>query len=493
MAIDTRAVAFRRFGLGARPGDLGRPSGDVVGELLGEVAAATKPSVLAPLPDSVALYDVAYKLRAERKAERAAKAGVDVEKMAQQMQVMPDTPRPVPGSMATDMAASANGLPPPGPHSAKTMTPPPPNPIQKAIAAELGARLTLARQASIGFGERLAMFWANHFTVSGTEQDTHITAGAFEREAIRPHLNGSFRDMLAAVESHPTMIRYLNNERSMGPSSIAGKRQSKGLNENLAREIMELHTIGVDGGYTQSDVTSFARAITGWSMIGPQGIDGEPGTFFFRPNMHEPGPQHVLGRDYPQDGVEQGRAILADLANNPKTAQHVAFKLVRHFIADVPPPAAVSAVADAFIKSNGNLPAVHAALLRTDEAFNSPALKLRPPVEFVLASTRALEADLEPQRFHRALVLLGQQPYKAPSPQGWSDDSKAWLAPDAIRTRLEFANLLAQKIGGSRPLERARAVLGPLLSEETATTIERAETTEQALAMLLMAPEFQRR
>jgi len=209
--------------------------------------------------------------------------------------------------------------------------------------------------------------------------------------------------------------------------------------------------------------------------------------------MHEPGAQHIFGRDYPQDGIDQGMDVLADVARHPNTAKHIAFKLVRHFIADDPPPAAVEAVAAAFTTSDGDLNAVHEALLRTDAAFEAPALKLRPPIEFVLASTRALQATIEPQQFHRALTLLGQRPFMAPSPQGWSDDSKAWLAPDSIRTRLEFANLLAQKAGGPRPVDRAKAVLGPLMSEETQTTIERAETAEQALALLLMSPEFQRR
>ena len=490
MSIDARAIAFRRFGLGARPGDLDKPGGDLTGELLADASAAMAPAALAALADSPSLYAELFGYQMDKKAARLANAGAGMETMAQQMQAMPETPRP---GAAVDMAQATGRLPPPGPHQPVTAVPPPPNPVQESVVAELGARLTLARQAGIGFGERLALFWANHFTVAGTEGRVRIVAGAFEREAIRPHLNGSFHDMLAAAESHPAMIFYLNNENSMGPNSQAGKRQSKGLNENLAREILELHTVGVDGGYTQADVTSFARAITGWSFTGKNGRDGVPGTFTFRPNMHEPGPQHVLGRDYPQAGQDQGQAVLADLARNIKTAQHIAFKLVRYFIADDPPPAAVAAVAVAFDRSNGSLPAIHEALLRTEAAFTAPPLKLRPPVEFVLASVRALEADLEPPRLHRALILLGQQPYMAPSPQGWSDDSKAWLAPDSIRTRLEFANLLAQKVGGAHPVERAKGVLGGLLTEETASTIERAETTEQALALFLMSPEFQRR
>ena len=493
MSIDKRALAFRRFGLGARPGDLDRQGGpDITADLLTEVAAATAPPAQASLPGTTALFTALAGMRAEKKALRA------------------EAPRPAPLSIydmvkqgAAAAGAARPGQPVPGEAMDGPVTPPspmaappppvPPNPTQDAVIAELSARLVIARAADFGFGERLALFWANHFTVSGADQYVRITAGAFEREAIRPHLTGRFRDMLAAAESHPAMLLYLNNERSMGPNSPAGKRQSKGLNENLAREILELHTVGVDGGYKQVDVTAFARAITGWSIIGPAGKEGAPGTFIYRRPMHEPGSEHVFGRDYPQDGMDQGMDVLTDLARHPSTAKHIAFKLVRHFIADVPPQSAVDAVAAAFLRSDGDLNAVHEALLRTDAAFSAPAQKLRPPVEFVLASTRALQTDLDPQRFHRVLTLLGQQPYLAPSPQGWSDDSKSWLAPDAIRTRLEFANLLALKVGGGRPVERAKAVLGPMMSEETQTTIERAESTEQALALLLMSPEFQRR
>ena len=493
MSIDKRALAFRRFGLGARPGDLDKPAGDdVVAALIADVAAATAPGALASLSDSPSLFKALVEMRAEKKAmlaEAPRPAPMTMDDMVKQGAMAARAARPgqaAPGMAMTGPVVPASPMAAPPP-------PVPPNPTQEAVTAELGARLTLARAVDIGFGERLALFWSNHFTVSGADQKVHIMAGAFEREAIRPHLTGRFHDMLAAAESHPAMLLYLNNERSMGPNSQAGKRQSKGLNENLAREILELHTVGVDGGYTQADVTAFARAITGWSIIGPQGNDGTPGTFIYRRAMHEPGAQHIVGHDYPQDGIDQGMDVLTDLAHHPNTAKHIAFKLVRHFIADVPPPAAVVAVAAAFQRSDGDLNAVHEALLRTDAAFDAPAQKLRPPVEFVLASTRALQANIEPQQFQRALTLLGQRPFMAPSPQGWSDDSKAWLAPDAIRTRLEFANLLSLKVGGSRPVERARAVLGPLMTEETQSTIERAETTEQALALLLMSPEFQRR
>ena len=452
MAVRSPALAWQRFGLGARPGDLDSPAMPAVASLLDEVAGASAPAELGGLPDGPSLFSRYTMQQAERKS---AKAG-------------PATP-PVP--------AKPGG-----------------NAVRDAIAGELAARLKLARAVRIGFGERLALFWANHFTVGGAKPPVLIQAGAFEREAIRPHLAGRFENMLAAAESHPAMLLYLDNEQSMGPNSPAGRKRGKGLNENLAREILELHTLGPDGGYTQADVTSFANAITGWSVVGPNDTQATPGTFQFRPRMHEPDPKHLLGHDYGQDGRQQGGAILAELARLRPTAHHIAFKLVRHFIADEPPKPAVAAVAAAFERSGGDLMAVYGALLRTDAAFAAPPSKLRPPVEFALAAIRALGVELQPPVFVRGLMLMGQAPYRAPSPLGWSDDSKAWLAPGAIRTRLEFASLLAERtVAPNRPVDRAKAILGSLLSEETAASIEAAETAKQGLALLLMSPEFQRR
>ena len=367
------------------------------------------------------------------------------------------------------------------------------SPVRDALLDEVAARLALARDARIGFGERLVLFWSNHFTIAATKQQIGIMAGAFEREAIRPHLGGRFHDMLEAVESHPAMLLYLDNERSMGAASKAGQRRGGGLNENLAREIMELHTLGVGSGYSQADVTSLAQALTGWTFAGPNAKEAPAGSFLFRPQMHEPGLRHVFGKDYALDGVEQGQVILADLGRHAATAQHIATKLVHHFIADDPPKAAVAAVAAAFERSDGDLMAVYEALLKTEAAFASPATKLRPPIEYHLAALRALGVEMEPQRFVRTLALMGQRPYRAPSPQGWPDDSKAWMGPDAIRTRLEFAVQLAARSNEPQPVRRAKAVLGSLLTDETVLAIEHAESSKQALALMLMSPEFQRR
>lgn len=460
MATEQRSLIWQRFGLGARPGDLETSGPSPVADLMAEVPTATAPAALKDLPDSPSLFAVYLKQVA------AKKAAASMADLSSRMEA-PPPPRAAPGTMM--------------------------NPVRDALLDEIAGRLKLARDARFGFAERLVLFWSNHFTVSASKQQVAVIAGGFEREAIRPHIAGRFHDMLEAVESHPAMLLYLDNERSMGEASKAGVRRGNGINENLAREILELHTVGVDAGYTQADVTSFAKALTGWTVAGAKAVDTVPGSFQFRPQMHEPGAQRVFGRDYPEGGQEQGQVILADLASHKATAQHIAFKLVRHFIADEPPKAAVAAVAAAFERSDGDLMAVYEALLKTDAAFAMPLTKLRPPVEFHLAALRALGAEAEPPRFMRTLALMGQRLYRAPSPQGWSDDSKAWLAPDAIRTRLELSVQLAGRTREPKPLDRAKAILGPLLTDETATMISRAESSQQALALLLMSPEFQRR
>ena len=477
MSTEQSAIAWHRFGLGARPGDLSTPAREPIAALLEDVSSALAPAELAGLPGSPVLFADFQKQQAERKLAKAAKPVMGPQPDASNLTSMRLAG---PAVAATDLGTSAQAGKPGGA-------------VRDAVLDEIEARLAVARKAPIGFGERLTQFWANHFTVSGTSQGVHILCGAFEREAIRPHLTGSFIDMLQAAESHPAMLLYLNNERSIGPNSPAGLKQEKGLNENLGREILELHTLGVDGGYTQADVTSFANAITGWSVVTGKNAEGSPGSHIFRPRTHEPGAKLVLGRGYAQEGRAQGEAVLADLALHPATAKHIATKLVRHFIADDPPPAAVAAVAAAYQKSGGELMPVYEALLRTPAALAKPLVKLRPPSDYAIAAVRALEVDLDAKRFMRAMALLGQTPFKAPSPQGWSDDSKAWLAPDSIAKRLELASLLSQSARAEKPLERAKGVLGPLISEETSSTIDRAESGAQALALLLMSPEFQRR
>jgi uncharacterized protein (DUF1800 family) len=350
------------------------------------------------------------------------------------------------------------------------------------VLKEVGARMSVAAATRAPFRERLVWFWANHFTVSAQKPAVVAVTGSFEREAIRPHLDGRFAELLLAATKHPAMIVYLDNHLSGRP---------RGLNENLAREILELHTVGVSGGYTQADVTSFARALTGWALAG----EPSPG-FFFRPGRHERGAKTVLGREYAEEGVAQGEAVLRDLAAHPATVRHIATKLARHFIADDPPPAAIERIARAWRDSGGHLPAVHAALVDCPEAWQAPLAKLKSPSEYVASCLRALPVarHAPPQALFFALNQMGQRPFSAPSPQGWPDTAAAWAGADALWKRIEFAGILASRAGsGIDPLALAQASYGEALSAATRTAIARAESREQGLALWLASPEFQRR
>jgi len=335
-------------------------------------------------------------------------------------------------------------------------------------------------------------FWSNHFCVSADKGQVRALCGAFEREAIRPYIAGKFGDMLMAVETHPAMLFYLDNARSLGPQSIAGQRQGKGLNENLAREILELHTLGVRTGYSQADVTSFAKVITGWS-IAPLKQPENGGEFVFNPRMHEPGVQHVIDRDYDDRGVEQGRAVLARLAVHPATAKHIATKLARHFVSDAPPQSLVDRLAKRFLGSGGDLKQVSEELVTSPEAWDAPRTKMRRPGEWLVGALRATgisPSDVRP--LIQAQNLLGEPLWRPPAPNGFSDDSAAWM--DGLAQRLDIANQFARRTGDLiDPQTVAEASFGPLLSNDTQQTVARAESRQQAVALLLMSPEFQRR
>jgi uncharacterized protein (DUF1800 family) len=362
---------------------------------------------------------------------------------------------------------------------------------QQIYREEAKARFDAAFQAELGLTERLVWFWSNHFCVSADKGQVRPICGAFEREAIRPHVRGKFADMLLAVESHPAMLLYLDNARSMGPNSLAGQRQGKGLNENLAREILELHTLGVNGGYSQDDVTNFAKVITGWSVVAPREERG--GEFFYNVRMHEPGAHRVLGKDYPAGAVEQGRSVLMSLARHPATAKHIAFKLARHFVADTPPQALVDRLARRFNETDGDLKEVTRTLVLAPEVLEAPRAKLRPPSEWLIGIARATETmpdDIGP--LMNAHNILGQPLWRPPAPKGFADDAGAWL--DGVAARLDVANQFSRRFAAQSDARQiAEAVFGPLLSEDTRRSLARAESQPQALVLLMMSPEFQRR
>ncbi|MCC7330055.1 MAG: DUF1800 domain-containing protein [Gammaproteobacteria bacterium] len=468
MTTEQAAAAANRFGLGARPGDLPAIGSEPRGWLLAQLGPAPPIDSFDGLPDSrdyLADYDAFQQEQRERRERRA--------------------------QGDADAAKGGGGR----------------RRLQQQVQQELAVRQGVAVASDAGFRERLVRFWSNHFAISVDKFRAASFAAPMEREAIRPHATGRFADLLLAVERHPGMLLYLDNAQSVGNDSrladmgrrraVANPRaRARGLNENLAREIMELHTLGVDGGYTQADVIEFARAITGWGVArrGEAGR-GDSG-FAFHAGAHEPGARQVLGRRFAQQGEEQGVAILHMLALHPATARHLALQLARHFVADDPPPALVARMATAYLDSGGELTALYRTMIDDDAAWSTAARKLKTPDDFMVSALRACAlgsgADL-------ALALrlqgqMGQPVFQPRSPAGFGDLAADWGGPDALFKRVQAAQLLAGRLPdrpGLTPLALGQQALGGTLDEQTATALRRAESVQQGVALLLASPAFQ--
>lgn len=456
-------IAANRFGLGARPGELTDIGNDAKGWLIRQVEGSRPaPQEVAGLASSaVAFQTFANALRERR---QRAKEGEEPAKP-------PENGRRQIGAMYREQVA---------------------------------ARYRVAIRTEEPFRERLVHFWTNHFAVSADKAQVVGLAATLENEAIRPNLGRRFVDLLLAAEAHPAMILYLDNQASIGPNSPLAQRAGRrangdrklDINENLAREILELHTLGVNGGYTQTDVTAFARALTGWSVAAARGKQSEQaGQFQFRQMAHEPGSKAILGKRYNEDGLAQPRAVLKDLADHPATAEHVATKLARHFIADDPPQSAVSRLTKVFRDTDGDLPSLHRALVESPEAWERTTAKFKTPHEFVVSTFRMLDfAPSLPEQMLAPFQLLGQRPYTPGSPAGWPDTASQWDGPDALLKRIEWASAVGKRMGSKvQPLDAGAASLGSALAERTRVAISRAESGAQGMALLLASPEFQRR
>ena len=369
--------------------------------------------------------------------------------------------------------------------------------------AAAGARATCALQTSAPFVERLVHFWSNHFAVSVDKLLVVGLAGGFEADAIRPHVLGRFEDLLLAVVRHPAMLLYLDQAQSIGPASAAGVRardrqppRGRGLNENLAREILELHTLGVRSGYTQEDVTELARALTGWTLPADDGAGGATATFRFVPALHEPGPRTVLGHSHAEGGEQQARDILHRLVTSPATARHIARKLARHFVADDPPPALVERLAETFARTGGDLPSVYRELVAAPQAWQPAGAKFKSPWEWAISTYRGLgRSEVPAMQATNLMNQLGQPVWRPGSPAGYDDGAAAWAAPDALLRRVEVAQRIAMQAGttiDARALA-SRLLPGDALSDATAAAIARADSGSTALALLLVSPEFLRR
>lgn len=469
MGALTAPLAAHRFGLGARPGELGRYGASPRAALLADI---DRPAPLHPIFEALPSTAEVLALRPKKKAE--------------------DLPEKDQVKFVVVGAALHQ--------------------------AESAARLIQAITTPTPFHERLVHHWSNHFTVSVTNRRVMGLAGPFEREAIRPGVTGSFGDLLLASTRHPAMLVYLDNALSFGPSSTVGKRRKLGLNENLAREILELHTLGVDGGYAQADVIGLAKIITGWTV--PPGEDG----FSFVRFAHEPGEKTLLGKRY-GEGESAGVQALADLAAHPATARYVSARFARAFV-PAPPQASIDRLTERFRSTGGDLRALARAAVEDDALWTEDRRHLRTPWEFMVAVLRGLgdgavrplaayvEAagklvtnggDLKALRgvagdakhgraLMESLKVMGQTPFSAPSPKGWPDDDAAWTGPDAILERLEWSYSFAHNVPiRFSPLELGQGLLGGALSQSTRLAIEQAASPAQGLALLFSSPEFQRR
>jgi len=446
MSTSEAFIAVNRFGLGARPGELDAAKGDPRGWVEQQLSASgSMPAQLAGFrPSREAIRDL-LEFRRRFKEDKDVAAQKAFRKK-----------------------------------------------LRESFVAEAGARTLAQIDSRTPVIERLVAFWSNHFTVSARKPLLVGVVGAYEREAIRPNVTGRFLDMLMAVMHHPAMLVYLDNAQSIGPNSRVGRRRDKGLNENLGREALELHTLGVDGGYTQADVREFARMLTGWSVGRLKG--GGVGEFAFYPAMHDPGPKTLLGRRYEEGGITEAETALGVLARHPATAHHISLQLARHFVADQPPPALVKRLARTFLDTDGDLRALTIEILRSRETWAVSLPKVKTPNEFLVSALRVTGFEGETKKLVGALRLLGQMPFTAPSPAGWPDQGSKWISAEALLQRAEFAMALGRRLHGRlAPETMLDESILPVTSSATRTAIAQSPSRVEAVATLFASPEFQRR
>lgn len=445
MAIATSTmIALNRFGLGARPGDAARIKGDGKDWLRAQIAP----------PPALECY------------EGLPAGGISAAMVAAQGKPEAEVARDA------DRLLREEGRP--------------------LYRREVEARLTAQMQSPSPFIERMTAFWGNHFTVSIQRPALVGVVGAFEREAIRPHVVGRFVDLLRAAESHPAMLLYLDNAQSVGPNSPIGKRIKRGLNENLAREILELHSLGVDGGYSQADVRALAAILTGWSIA--RGDDPNPGQFMFRPRTQEPDPQTLLGVIYDGAGKQRADRALDDLARHPRTIRRLSAKLAAHVVRDDPSPALTTRLTSVWTQTDGDLAAVYGALIDAAESWDPLSRKLKTPHEFALSSWRLLGNESPATDRLSSLTQLGQPCFAAPSPAGWPDREADWLGPESLMRRIEWAHDQAVRAAPrSDPSAALAAAFGDAPPPALRQAVARAASAADALTLILASPSFMRR
>ncbi len=488
------AIAATRFGLGARPGEINDAASDPRGWLKAQVRPDAGFIPQGDLKSSKQVFEARIKGLLSRAGARVGSEAVPSDKSANSVE-------DVQKALLQQVQREA----------------------REGLQREIATRSGHAAITPDPFAERWVRFWSNHFTVAARNAEMIGLVGPFEREAIRPHVFGRFETLLGASSLHPAMLIYLDAARSVGPSTPAARQRDAGLNENLAREILELHTIGVGSGYDQADIIEFAKALTGWTVGSPltarlaslgmeaagaraargararqtarRRILAQIGEAVFVEELHEPGARKVLGFVYSGAAQLQAEMILKDLSRNPATARHIALKLARHFVSDAPPASAIKKLEDAYLRSEGDLAVLAGAVIDLDEAWGVQPQKFKSPEELLISASRATGSSTTfggaPRQIY---VSLAQQPFTAPSPAGWPDDTASWSGPDAMKKRLEWANAVSRRmVRGEAPTSFLDQALGDLASKRTREAVARAESAEQGMTIALMCPEFQRR
>jgi uncharacterized protein (DUF1800 family) len=365
-------------------------------------------------------------------------------------------------------------------------------PLREATEAKILRAVYSPRQLE----EVMLDFWFNHFNVDGRKERTTIWVGSYEN-ALRPHVFSSFRTLLGVTAKHPAMLQYLDNWRNSSPNSAVRNKQFQGLNENYARELMELHTLGVNGGYTQSDVVAVAKVFTGWGFPLNARWQEHPEGFFFNAKRHDPSPKVVLKQSITAQGAAQGEQVLDLLAKHPATAKHISYKLAQYFVADTPPPALVDRLTQQFQKSRGNMRAVMTTLFKSSEFWDTKyrGNKFKTPFEYVISSLRATGLpDVPSQRISRQLNQMGMPLYQRNTPDGYPNTEQTWLSASAITQRLDFATAVSRGFGTTHvvnPNELLQTV-GSTLSPKTQSAFASAAPPVKT-SVLLGSPEFMRR
>ncbi|MBV9828058.1 MAG: DUF1800 domain-containing protein [Alphaproteobacteria bacterium] len=387
------------------------------------------------------------------------------------------------------------------------------------------ARIWRALYSPRQLHEVMVDFWFNHFNIFAGKGLDHLWVGAYENEAIRPNALGRFQDLVLATARHPAMLFYLDNYQNTAPGFKTPDGRELGLNENYARELMELHTLGVDGGYSQDDVITLARILTGWSLPRPNVMPRDFTGFEFYPARHDTGSKRLLGHDFATGGEAEGAAALTMLSRRPATALHVSRQLVEYFVSDSAPPALVERVSTRFQQTDGDIRAVLQTLFTSAEFRGSAGGKYKSPYRYVLSAARAARLEVNnPRPLLGAMAQQGQPLYGCVTPDGFRDSEATWLSPDATLLRVGFATALgagkmpvgavpvlepgivqvsapatsapapAPAQGAGEPVDAAalEALLAPGLSSETRTTIASAQPELRA-ALLLGSPDFMRR